>query len=49
MVVSIEPMIMLPESQASPGGYREYDILIVTEDGAENITRFPFGPETNIV
>lgn len=49
MVVSIEPMIMLPESQAGSGGYREHDILIVTEDGAENITRFPFGPETNIV
>ena len=49
MVVSIEPMIMLPESQPGSGGYREHDILIVTEDGAENITRFPFGPETNIV
>ena len=49
MVVSIEPMIMLPESQLGSGGYREHDILIVTEDGAENITRFPFGPETNIV
>jgi creatinase len=49
MVVSIEPMIMLPESQAGSGGYREHDILIVTEDGAENITRFPFGPENNIV
>ena len=25
------------------------DILIVTEDGAENITAFPFGPEFNIL
>ncbi len=49
MVVSMEPMIMLPEGRAGAGGYREHDILVVTEDGAENITGFPFGPEHNIV
>lgn len=49
MVVSMEPMIMLPESEPGAGGYREHDILIVTEDGAENITGFPFGPEHNII
>ncbi len=49
MVVSIEPMIMLPESMPGAGGYREHDILIVSEDGAENITHFPFGPEHNII
>lgn len=49
MVVSIEPMIMLPENMPGAGGYREHDILIVTEDGAENITHFPFGPEHNIL
>ena len=31
------------------GGYREHDILVVTEDGAENITGFPYGPDHNIV
>ena len=31
------------------GGYREHDILIVTEDEAEHLTRFPFGPEHNVV
>ncbi len=31
------------------GGYREHDILVVPEDGAENITGFPYGPEHNIV
>ena len=31
------------------GGYREHDILVVTEDGADNITGFPYGPENNIV
>ena len=49
MVVSIEPMVMLPETLPGAGGYREHDILVVTEDGAENITAFPFGPEHNII
>ena len=49
MVVSIEPMVMLPESMPGAGGYREHDILVVTKDGAENITKFPFGPEHNII
>lgn len=49
MVVSIEPMITLPEGTDGAGGYREHDILIVNEQGAENITRFPFGPEHNII
>ena len=49
MVVSIEPMIMLPEGMPGAGGYREHDILIVTKNGAQNITHFPFGPEHNII
>jgi len=49
MVVSMEPMIMIPEGQAGAGGYREHDILIINEDNVENITKFPFGPEYNIL
>lgn len=49
MVVSMEPMIMLPEGMAGAGGYREHDILVITENGADNITGFPYGPEHNIV
>ena len=49
MVVSIEPMIMLPEGMPGAGGYREHDILVVTETGHVNITGFPFGPEHNII
>jgi creatinase len=49
MVVSIEPMIMVPEGLPGAGGYREHDILVVTENGAENITQFPYGPKHNIV
>ncbi|RCW44440.1 creatinase [Halopolyspora algeriensis] len=49
MVVSMEPMITIPEGQPGAGGYREHDILVVTEDGAENITGYPYGPEHNIL
>ena len=49
MVVSMEPRVMLPETLPGAGGYREHDILVVTEDGAENITAFPFGSEHNII
>ncbi|MCE8038731.1 M24 family metallopeptidase [Halomonas sp. MCCC 1A11062] len=49
MVVSMEPMIMVPEGRPGAGGYREHDILVVNEHGAENITGFPYGPEHNIV
>ncbi len=49
MVVSMEPMIMIPEGEPGAGGYREHDTLVVTEDGADNITGFPLGPEHNVV
>lgn len=49
MVVSMEPMITVPEGEPGAGGYREHDILVVGEDGAENITKFGFGPEHNII
>ncbi|MCG2621008.1 aminopeptidase P family protein [Arthrobacter sp. I2-34] len=49
MVVSMEPMITVLDGQPGAGGYREHDILVVGEDGAENITKFGFGPENNII
>ena len=49
MVISMEPMIMIPEGNPGAGGYREHDILVIGKDGAENITKFPFGPEHNII
>ncbi len=49
MVVSMEPMLTLPEGMPGAGGYREHDILVVGDDGAENITGFPYGPEHNII
>lgn len=49
MVVSIEPMLRLPEGLPGAGGYREHDILIVDEHGAQNITGLPYGPRHNII
>lgn len=49
MVISMEPMIMIPQGQPGAGGYREHDILVVTENGNQNITGFPYGPDHNIV
>ena len=49
MVISMEPMIMIPEGKHGTGGYREHDILVIKENGAENITKFPFGPEKNVI
>jgi creatinase len=49
MVISMEPMLTIPEGQPGAGGYREHDILIITENGNENITGYPYGPEFNIV
>ncbi len=49
MVVSMEPMIMIPEGKPGAGGYREHDILVIGKEGSENITKFPFGPEHNII
>ena len=49
MVVSMEPMLTIPDGNAGAGGYREHDILVVGDTGAENITGFPYGPEHNII
>jgi len=49
MVVSMEPMIFIPEGEPGEGGYREHDILVINKNGAENITKFPLGPEHNII
>lgn len=49
MVVSMEPMLAIPEGCPGAGGYREHDVLVVTESGAENITGFPYGPDRNVI
>ncbi|HKL55486.1 MAG TPA: aminopeptidase P family protein [Roseovarius sp.] len=49
MVISMEPMLTLPAGQPGAGGYREHDILVITPDGNENITGYPYGPAFNVV
>ena len=49
MVISMEPMLTIPDGQPGAGGYREHDILIITEDGNEDITQYPYGPGFNVV
>ena len=49
MVISMEPMLTIPEGQPGAGGYREHDILVITADGAEDITGYPYGPAFNVV
>ena len=49
MVISMEPMILIPEGNLGAGGYREHDILVIGKNSAENITKFPFGPEHNVI
>ena len=49
MVIPMEPMLTIPENQPGAGGYREHDILFITEDGNEDITKYPFGAGFNII
>ena len=49
MVISMEPMLTIAEGKPGAGGYREHDILVITEDGNENITGYPYGPDFNVV
>ena len=49
MVISMEPMLTIPDGQPGAGGYREHDILIITETGNEDITHYPYGPGFNVV
>ncbi|MFK7869770.1 MAG: M24 family metallopeptidase [Roseobacter sp.] len=49
MVISMEPMLTIEDGKPGAGGYREHDILVITEDGNENITGYPYGPDFNIV
>jgi creatinase len=49
MVISMEPMLTIADGQPGAGGYREHDILVITADGARDITRYPYGPGFNVV
>ena len=48
-VGSASVMLTIPDGQPGAGGYREHDILFITEDGNEDITKYPYGPDFNVV
>jgi creatinase len=49
MVISMEPMLTIGDGNLGAGGYREHDILVIKDDGNENITGYPYGPDFNVV
>ena len=49
MVISMEPMLTIANGAPGAGGYREHDILIITDEGNENITKYPYGPAFNVI
>ena len=49
MVISMEPMLTIGDGNPGAGGYREHDIFVIKDDGNENITGYPYGPDFNVV
>ncbi len=49
MVVSMEPMVALPEGHPAAGGYRDHDVLVITPEGNRNLTDFPYGPDQLVI
>ncbi|XP_072018584.1 creatinase-like [Amphiura filiformis] len=49
MVVSMEPMTVIQEGMPGAGGYREHDMVLVTEDGNEDLNTIGFGPEHFVI
>ena len=49
MVISMEPMLTIADGQPGAGGYREHDILVITGEGNDNITGYPYGPGFNVI
>ena len=49
MVISMEPMITIPEGQPGAGGYREHDILVIDRGRRGEHHRLPLRPRHNII
>ena len=51
MVVSMEPMITMPDGVAGAGGYREHDILVIEDKAnqSRNLTGFNYGPDHLVI
>ena len=46
MVISMEPMILIPEGNPGAGGYREHDILVIGKDRGRKYYQVSFWPRT---
>ncbi|WVX47106.1 Creatinase [Roseobacter fucihabitans] len=42
MVILMEQMLNIAADQPGSGGYREHDILVMTDEGNKNITGYPY-------
>ncbi len=49
MVVSMEPMLTIPQGRPGAGGYRERDVILIQARKGKALTTFPCGPEHNII
>lgn len=49
LVMTMEPLLTIPEGQPGAGGCRRHDIFLVTGDGTENLTVYPCGTGFNVV
>lgn len=49
MVISMEPHITVPHTMPGAGGYREHDILLLTDSGHVNLTNYKYGPKNMII
>jgi creatinase len=49
MVISMEPMLTIPEGQPGAGGYREHDILVITRTARRTSPASPTVPAHNVV
>ena len=49
MVISIELMLTLPHGAKEASSCREPGILLITANGAQNTTGYPYRPDSNIM
>lgn len=49
MVITVEPTLAVPADQPGGGGYRDQDIVFVTEDGSKTVTKYASGPDENVI
>ncbi|MEM7198307.1 MAG: creatininase, partial [Pseudomonadota bacterium] len=49
MVITFDPMLSVPQTAQGAGGYRDRDLVVITEQGHQKITALGCGPDHNII